>query len=317
MKKIRRYIRLLKIISPDYILGTVGIILLIIFFVFTKYFPVQPQIKPIETVALTVFDALSLQAKAVYVYDMADQRELYSRNSNAQLPLASLTKIMMTVTTLSILPQNSIITIDANALKSEGNSGLMDNERFHLVDLIELTLLESSNDGASAIANSAGSSGILPVSDNFGRGSFVDSMNILAGKLDMNQTYFLNPTGLDETTGLSGAYGSAKDVANLFSYAISKYPEIFGVTTNENREFESVDLLKHKVKNTNTFVSKIPSLLASKTGYTDLAGGNLVIAFDAGVNHPIIVSVLGSTEKGRFEDAEKLVFASLEFLKTN
>ena len=58
-------------------------------------------------------------------------------------------------------------------------------------------------------------------------------------------------------------------------------------------------------------------LIASKTGYTDLAGGNLVIAFDAGFNHPIIVSVLGSTIDGRFTDAEALVWAALAYLQNN
>lgn len=51
--------------------------------------------------------------------------------------------------------------------------------------------------------------------------------------------------------------------------------------------------------------------MASKTGLTDLAGGNLAIAFDAGLGHPIVVVVLGSTEDGRLTDVENLVDATL------
>ncbi len=61
------------------------------------------------------------------------------------------------------------------------------------------------------------------------------------------------------------------------------------------------------VKNTNEVVQNIDGLIASKTGYTDLSGGNLVVAFDAGLNHPIIVTVLGSSQEGRFSDTLKLI----------
>jgi D-alanyl-D-alanine carboxypeptidase len=71
---------------------------------------------------------------------------------------------------------------------------------------------------------------------------------------------------------------------------------------------------RYSAENTNVVIDKIPNLIASKTGYTDLAGGNLVIAFDAGLNHPIIISVLGSTEKGRFSDVLQLVQATLKQL---
>ena len=70
-------------------------------------------------------------------------------------------------------------------------------------------------------------------------------------------------------------------------------------------------MIKHD-KNVRKVFHKIhKSQIASKTGFTDLAGGNLVIAFDAGLSHPIIISVLGSTQEGRFRDVEKLVTASL------
>jgi D-alanyl-D-alanine carboxypeptidase len=58
-------------------------------------------------------------------------------------------------------------------------------------------------------------------------------------------------------------------------------------------------------------VNTIPGLLLSKTGYTDLAGGNLALVFDSGIGHPIAVVVLGSSQKARFTDGTTLVAATL------
>ena len=66
-----------------------------------------------------------------------------------------------------------------------------------------------------------------------------------------------------------------------------------------------------KVKNTAPMVDTIPRLLLSKTGYTDLAGGNLVLVFDVGINHPVAVVVLGSSKKARFTDGTALINATL------
>jgi D-alanyl-D-alanine carboxypeptidase len=65
------------------------------------------------------------------------------------------------------------------------------------------------------------------------------------------------------------------------------------------------------VQNTDPIVKTVPHLLLSKTGFTDLAGGNLALVFDAGIQHPIAVVVLGSTKSARFTDGAALVAATL------
>ena len=78
------------------------------------------------------------------------------------------------------------------------------------------------------------------------------------------------------------------------------------------------DLLKDTAeaseRNTNLVASEIPGLLGSKTGLTDLAGGNLVFAFDPELGRPIVITILGSTEEGRFQDVRKLISATLEYI---
>jgi D-alanyl-D-alanine carboxypeptidase len=51
-----------------------------------------------------------------------------------------------------------------------------------------------------------------------------------------------------------------------------------------------------------------------KTGFTDLAGGNLAIVFDVGLAHPVVAVVLGSSEEGRFSDMQKLVDRARRFV---
>jgi len=198
---------------------------------------------------------------------------------------------------------------------AEGDSGLYENERWSFKDLIRFTLMVSSNDGASAVANVAGvfkNNFPSRIEDN--NKSFVQAMNEKAKEIGLTQTYFINPTGLDTSESVSGGYGSARDAVRLLEYAVINVSDIVEPTRHSAVNFESLSDINHRATNTNSAIDALPGLIASKTGYTDLAGGNLVIAFDAGINHPIIISVLGSTQKGRFEDIEKLVNASLKSL---
>lgn len=259
-----------------------------------------------------VFENISLEAKAAYVWDVNKQEELFAINEEAQLPLASLTKLMTAIAAIDILPESSVVTVDEDALAQEGDSGLYANERWDVKDLMRFMLVVSSNDGASAVANVAGLlKSKFPARDGESNKAFVKAMNLKAREVGLDQTYFINPTGLDTNGDVGGGYGSARDAAKLLEYAVISAPEIVEVTRHSSLQFNSLSDISHTATNTNSGIKTIPGLIASKTGFTDLAGGNLVIAFDAGLSHPIIISVLGSTQDGRFRDVEKLVAASL------
>ena len=257
------------------------------------------------------FSLLTIEAKAAYVYDLKNNRSLYVKNEEAQLPLASLTKMMTTLLARELVPKETTITIDKIALRQEGDSGLLENEMWSLSDISDLTLIASSNDGAHAIASVLGAF-LNPKTEKNVTIDFISAMNNKAKTLGLSQTFFLNESGLDTTKSLGGAYGSAKDMAFLVAYALKKYPDLFEATRYSKLSFESLSDFKHVGKNTNTRLNTLPGILASKTGFTDLAGGNLIIAFEAGPMRPIIVSVLGSTVDGRFDDIEKLTWAAIE-----
>ncbi len=78
---------------------------------------------------------------------------------------------------------------------------------------------------------------------------------------------------------------------------------------------QSIEGKVHNFENTNKDVRSFTGVIASKTGFTDLAGGNLAFMFEAGPMRPIAIVVLGSTAEDRFTDVKKLISASLEYIK--
>jgi D-alanyl-D-alanine carboxypeptidase len=258
------------------------------------------------------FTEISLQAEAAYVIDTATGKVLFAKNEEAQLPLASVTKVM-TALVASSLPSEMAVQVTESDVAS-GNGGLSVGEEWNLKNLLDYTLVVSSNSGASAIAGAAGAVMANQEGDESARNEdvFVREMNRTAKNLGMTQTFYLNPSGLDENEELSGAYGSAKDMAILFNHILKTDPLLLESTAYDSLSFKSQNGVSHRAVNTNIIARSVPGLMASKTGYTLLANGNLVIVFNAGMMKPIIVAVLDSTQEGRFSDVEKLVNASLQ-----
>ena len=268
--------------------------------------------------ATNQFENLNLQAKGVVVYDVINNREIFSKNGDEPLPLASLTKVLTAIITSEKLRDDQKVTITAEYLAPEGDSKLIVGDTWQVSDLRDFTLLTSSNDGAFALAtiseikNNQNQKNIQISGDDL-RIQFVKEMNETAQKIGLSNSRFFNEHGLDKNADRGGAYGTASDMSLLFKYALQNYPEILEATRYENLKFSS-EAEVYSASNTNTFVTKIPNLIASKTGFTDLAGGNLVIAFNADINRPIIISVLGSSEEGRFYDVLQLVDATIKEL---
>lgn len=247
------------------------------------------------------FATVSLQAVSAYVWDIQNQKVLFAKNANNVLPLASIAKIMTADVASELLSPTSTISISKDDLAQDGDTGLLLNERWVFKQLLDFTLAVSSNDGASALATTASP-------------NFVDKMNEKAKTLGFSSMQFYNPTGLDQSATQSGAYSSAIDVAKLFEYTLHVHPEVFSATRYAKFTTSSLDNFQHTAINTDAEINNIPGIIGSKTGYTTLAGGNLAIIYDASINYPIVVVVLGSTYDGRFSDVTALVRATNQTL---
>ncbi|KKU81525.1 MAG: Serine-type D-Ala-D-Ala carboxypeptidase [Parcubacteria group bacterium GW2011_GWA1_47_8] len=176
-------------------------------------------------------------------------------------------------------------------------------------------MVMSSNDAAHAIAEFVGSEG-QNTYGVAGRAHFITLMNEKAHTLGLTSMEFFNETGLDahevqtDVSVQAGGYGSAHDIALLFRELEKKFPDTVAPTTRSAVRLVSQSGALHILPNTNEALEYFPGLIASKTGYTTLAGGNLAIIFDVGMGHPIVAVVLGSTYKGRFDDMRAIVEAT-------
>lgn len=241
---------------------------------------------------------ISIEARAVSVYDINKSKKIYGKNDEVAMPIASLAKIMTVTLGLNRHRKDDIIYISPNAVGQAGDFGIFANEKWKVNDLAKFTLIVSANDGAYALAEK----------DE----SFLDRLNSKAKKIGMKNTLFLNSTGLDllTDTGLpiqAGAFASAEDANLMAIYGLRAYPEIFSVTAEPEINLTSLSGFLHSFKNTDTITEKIPNLVFSKTGYTEIAGGNLTVIFKDKRGHYIAVTVLGSSFDGRFSDMEKIV----------
>ena len=266
-----------------------------------------------STIALPKFPPTVVEAQSAYVYDASEHKVIYSKNADAIRPLASLTKLMSALTASELIPAYMLVKITGDDIRQEGDTGLYLDEKWPLSKLIDFTLITSSNDGVTALASVAGyqisSTSTNPVQ------LFVDAMNAKARALGLGSMHFMNQSGLDVSPVVSGGYGSAKDIARLVDYIIQKDPHLLEATSYDKMIISSEDIA-HVAENTNKAIGEIPNVIASKTGYTDLSGGNVIVAFNAGLNHPIIISVLGSSYDGRFVDLAALASSTLVYLES-
>lgn len=262
---------------------------------------------PIATTTPTspeAFMNINLIGQSAIVYDLTNGQTLYSQNADRQLPLASLTKLLTTYAGFEALGPAAQVTISSSSLAVEGESGLMEGETFAFSDLARFSLVGSSNDGAEAIAEAVAAR----------RGQTErDALSAAASSAGLTKTYAVNGSGLDVSTITSGGYGSARDMAILAGALLKKAPAIADATTEPAVFVRSIAGTPHSLPNTNQGAITVPGILLSKTGYTDLAGGNLVVVFDVGIGHPVAVAVLGSTRDGRFADVDRLIKATHQY----
>lgn len=260
-----------------------------------------------------VFEIPPLQAQSFIVWDITRQSVIAEKESNTARPLASITKVMSALVARIMLSKDSEVVVKKEFLIEEGDSGLRDGEVFKLSDLLDLSLLISSNDGARSIASVAGAFKLGTKDYILGRTEFIKQMNVEAQNLGLSTLFFTNETGLDNPTGTTGGYGSAQEVAKLFEYIINTYPDLLE-STHIKKKIVRSHTYSHEVVNTNESLSLIPNIIASKTGFTQMAGGNLAVVFDAGFGNPIVIVVLGSTLDGRFADVVALASSTLKYL---
>ncbi len=241
-----------------------------------------------------------VEAHAVLVEDFTTGEIIFEKNKNESLPLASLTKIISVLVVLDRVGLDEKVSVSKNAINAPEPSSLKAGERLLLRDLLSMVMVESSNDAITALSDYVTiKNGLLP---DYGEAWFLNLMRQKVASFGANDMVFYNVTGYDVSKTLSGAYGTAEDLLKIAKGSLDSPMWQFGGV----REFVSLDKIKHILKPTNDLYSSLPTLIGSKTGFTDLAGGNLLIIIDYPLGHPLGIVVLGSSAEGRFTDAQKI-----------
>lgn len=260
---------------------------------------VAPKNKDETSNTTQVYDPfidIDILADSAIVYDIDKNKILYNKNEDNIYPLASIAKLASSLVIRSELSPGSVFSLEREDLLAEGENGLKIGDNWSVDELNAFSLVVSSNDGITALSSRVES-----------ENSFVNLMSTKMLELNIPDLSFLNPTGLDETEFLAGGYGTAFGVVKLAEAFLALEPEISKRTIIEEEEFFSQDAVVHNAKNTNKALSEVPNPLLSKTGFTDLAGGNVVVIFSPDKRNRIAIAILNSTKDGRFSDLLALI----------
>ena len=213
------------------------------------------------------------------VYDLTSDKILYEKNSNEQTNIASLTKIMTTITAIEKIDDlNEEVIITEEILdtvsKKASIAGLKKNDKVTYEDLLYASMLPSGADATNTLA--------ISLSGNID--NFVKDMNNKAKELGMKDTHFVNVTGLDE----EGHYSTANDISILLKYSLKNklFKEIFTTRKYKLSNKLKVESTINKYKDINT--SKI---LGSKTGYTKKAGLCLATLMEDEEHEIIVITI--------------------------
>ncbi len=238
-------------------------------------------------------DSLDLKSSVALVIDQNTSEVLFSKNDQAVLPIASLTKLMTgLVLSEARLPMNEMITISQADVDTEkgSSSRLSVGTELSRGELLHLALMSSENRAAHALGRSY--PGGLPV--------FVGLMNAKARLLGMSDTRYVEPTGLS-----SKNQSSARDLAKLVNVAYGD-PTLRELTTSPGHQVE-VGNRTLQYNNTNRLV-KNPSweIGLQKTGYISEAGQCLVMQTKVAGRMLIMVFLDSAGKLSRLGDAERV-----------
>lgn len=239
---------------------------------------------------------LTLDAPSVLLMEKATGTVLYAAGEHEAREPASVTKIMTLLLTMEAIDSGALsysdtVTASAHAASMGGSQiWLREGERMTVEELLKAVCVVSGNDAAVALGEQLAGS----------EEAFVARMNERARELGMNDTHFVNCTGLPAEGHVTSAY----DIALMSRELILHHPDIRRFTTvwtDSLREGQSM------LVNTNKLVRFYEGATGLKTGSTDSAQYCLSATAERDGMELIAVVLKGSTSDKRFADAKALL----------
>ncbi len=238
-------------------------------------------------------DPLELKSSVALVIDQDTNEVLFSKNPQAVLPIASITKLMTAlVVTEAKLPLDEVLTVTQDDVDTEKHSGsrLAVGTQLTRGEMLHLALMSSENRAAHALGRHYPG----------GLQAFVSAMNLKAHQIGMADTRYVEPTGLS-----SQNQSSAHDLAELVKEA-SKHELIRQLSTSPEHQVE-VGRRVMQFRNSNGLVrSGSWDIGLQKTGYITEAGRCLVMQASLAGRKLIMVLLDSAGKYSRIGDAERI-----------
>lgn len=222
---------------------------------------------------------------------------LFQKNPDEKRPIASLTKLMGSIVVLDNLDLMQPIEVSKKAISQEESFGqLKAGETLLVHDLLYIVLMESSNDAMYALA------------EEMGIENFVQQMNLKAKAFGMQDTFFVNPTGVDpDPPNTEFNYSTARNLIKLAKMSLLERKKVWDILNTDRIDLYRPDgVFHHTLVNTNRLINSIPRLVGAKTGWTPLAKGCLLLVQKTPSEDGFLVYVILGSED-RFGEMEKLV----------
>ena len=239
---------------------------------------------------------LPLTSRAALLMEKTTGQILFAQNEHEKLEPASVTKIMTLLLTMDAidsgaLAYDDVVTVSANAAGMGGSQvWLAEGEQITVEELLKCVCVSSGNDAAVALAEKV--AGVTEL--------FVEQMNNRARGLGMDDTHFVNPTGLTA----EGHVTSAHDIALMSRELLTKHPDIRSFTTIWT---DSIRNGTFDLANTNKLIRRYDGATGLKTGYTASAGYCISATAEREGMELIAVVMKGETADKRNADAKALL----------
>lgn len=245
--------------------------------------------------------ASDVKAKGVVVMETQTGRVLYGKNPNLKLPPASTAKLMTAMVALDRIDIHEVVTVSERAtMVSPIKANFRKGERVSVNTLLRAALIKSANDAAYALSEAVAGS----------EDKFVELMNQKAAALGMNDTRFVNSTGLPE----EGQYITAYDLARLLRHAL-RYPFIREIINTRTDSITTEEGRSIFLKNSNRLLWEDESIVGGKTGYTRGAKHCFVCASE-NEGESVIVAILGAPSREElWKESESLISKGFNILR--
>ena len=208
---------------------------------------------------------LDVAGKSACLMDITTGTVLYEKNSHTRLAPASVTKIMTLLLIMEAIDsgkirwEDTVTASESAAAKGGSQIYLKVGETMTVETLVKSIAVSSANDAACAMAEHLAGS----------ESAFVDMMNARAKELGMNDTHFVNCTGLDDAPEAKEHLTSAYDIALMSRELMKNHPDIQRFTTIW---MDTIRDGAFGLSNTNKMVRFYTGCTGLKTGYTSGAG---------------------------------------------